>query len=78
MNSFQVTAEAVADVERVARRRVVCEREQRRVDQVLDEAQAGDRAAAVDQQHAAVADRARDPADDVARAAARRRWPGAG
>ena len=56
---------AIAHVERLTGRGVVTQREQRRIDQVLDVAEAGDRPTSSDEDHVSASDRARDLADDV-------------
>src|SRR5205814_1406047 len=53
---------------RAPRRRLVAQCEQRGVDEVVDVAQPGDRAAAVDQEHPPAANGPRDLADHVGRA----------
>ena len=68
MNCFQVTARPSLTLKASPGAALVVEREHRGVDEVVDVAEARDGAAAVDQQHVAAADRARDLADDVGRA----------
>src|SRR4051794_11544468 len=57
--------EAIADVERVAGRGLVSERKHDGIHHIVDVAQPGDRATAVDEDHRAPADRPRDLANDL-------------